>query len=95
MHDRRHHDLRGRRPGLHDGHVRAGTTRPSTAIYAIANPLFDRARAAGHVRPELSADDVMRVIFAVTGGIYRDEPQRQRALQIVLDGMRPSRPSAP
>lgn len=35
------------------------------------------------------ADDVMRVIFAVTGGIYRDDQQRQRALQIVLDGIRP------
>jgi AcrR family transcriptional regulator len=66
-----------------------------TAIYAIAQPLFDRARAAGRVRPELSADDVMRLIFAVTGGIYRDEAQRRRALQIVLDGIRPSRTSAP
>jgi AcrR family transcriptional regulator len=64
------------------------------AIYAIAQPLFDRARSAGYVRPELSADDVMRVIFAVTGGLYRDEPQRQRALRIVLDGIRPSPPSA-
>jgi hypothetical protein len=45
------------------------------------------------VRPELSADDVMRLIFAVTGGVYRDEAQRRRALQIVLDGIRPSRPS--
>lgn len=66
----------------------------STAIYEIAQPLFDRARSAGHVRPEFSADDVMRVIFAVTGGIYRDESQRQRALRIVLDGIRPSHPSA-
>jgi AcrR family transcriptional regulator len=64
------------------------------AIYSIAEPLFDRALTAGVVRPGLTADDVMRVIFAVTGGIYRDEPQRQRALQIVLDGIRPSDPDA-
>ena len=61
----------------------------SEAIYRIADPLVDRARAAGEVRPDLSADDVMRVIFAVTGGIYRDGPQRRRVLEIVLDGMRP------
>ena len=62
----------------------------SDAIYAIAEPLVDRAREAGQLRVGLNADDVMRVIFAVTGGIYQDDAQRQRALQIVLDGIRPS-----
>lgn len=62
----------------------------SEAIYGIAEPLVDRALAAGQVRPGLNADDVMRVIFAVTGGIYQDDQQRQRALQIVLDGIRPN-----
>lgn len=60
----------------------------SEAIYSIADPLFDRARAAGRVRSDLNADVVMRVIFAVTGGIFRDEPQRRRAVHIVLDGIR-------
>lgn len=45
---------------------------------------------AGQLRAGLNADDVMRVIFALTGGIYQDDQQRQRALQIVLDGIRPS-----
>lgn len=58
------------------------------AIYRIADPLVDRARQAGEVRRDLDADDVMRVIFAVTGGIYRDDAQLQRALHIVLDGIR-------
>ena len=62
------------------------------AIYGIAEPLFDRALAAGTVRTGLSADDVMRVIFAVTGGTYQDDSQRRRALQIVLDGIRPPSP---
>jgi len=62
----------------------------SEAIYGIAEPLVDRALEAGQLRAGLNADDVMRVIFAVTGGIYQDDQQRQRALQIVLDGIRPS-----
>jgi AcrR family transcriptional regulator len=62
----------------------------SEAIYRIADPLVDRARAAGELSSHLNADDVMRVIFAVTGGIYRDDSQRQRALRIVLDGIRPN-----
>jgi len=58
------------------------------AIYGIAEPLFDRARENGQIRAEVDADDVMRVIFAVTGGLYRDAAQRSRALQIILDGIR-------
>lgn len=63
------------------------------AIYGIAEPLFDRALEAGMVRPDLNADDVMRVIFAVTGGIYQDDQQRQRAIHTVLDGIRQNSPS--
>src|SRR4051794_7551874 len=59
------------------------------AIYGIAEPLFERAQTAGRLRPDVTADDVMRVIFAVTGGKYRDAAQYRRALQIVLDGIRP------
>jgi AcrR family transcriptional regulator len=64
------------------------------AIYRIADPLVERARQAGKVRRDLSADDVMRVIFAVTGGIYRDDAQLQRAVRMVLDGIQPSVPPA-
>jgi AcrR family transcriptional regulator len=58
------------------------------AIYGIAEPLFGRAREDRQIRAGIDADDVMRVIFAVTGGIYRDAAQRRRALEIVLDGIR-------
>jgi len=58
------------------------------AIYGIAEPLFERAREDGQIRAGIDADDVMRVIFAVTGGLYRDAAQRRRALEIVLDGIR-------
>jgi AcrR family transcriptional regulator len=63
------------------------------AIYGIAEPLFDRAREDGQIRGGIDADDVMRVIFAVTGGLYRDAAQRGRALQIVLDGIRSPLPA--
>ncbi|WP_285114372.1 TetR/AcrR family transcriptional regulator [Leifsonia sp. fls2-241-R2A-40a] len=62
------------------------------AIYRIADPLVERARQAGEVRLDVDADDVMRVIFAVTGGVYRDDPQLQRAVRIVLDGIQPHVP---
>jgi AcrR family transcriptional regulator len=60
------------------------------AMYGIADPLFTRAREAGAVRADVDADDVMRLILAVTGGVYRGSAQRERALQIVLDGIRPA-----
>lgn len=63
------------------------------AIYGIAEPMFERARGDGHIRGGIDADDVMRVIFAVTGGLYRDAAQRGRALQIVLDGIRSPLPA--
>lgn len=62
------------------------------AIYRIADPLVERARQAGEVRGDVNADDVMRVIFAVTGGVYRDDAQLQRAVRIVLDGIQARTP---
>ncbi|MER6532881.1 TetR/AcrR family transcriptional regulator [Streptomyces sp. 900105755] len=61
------------------------------AIYAVADPLFARAQQAGEVRADVDADDVMRLIFAATAGTYRDDAQRERAVQIILDGIRPTR----
>lgn len=60
------------------------------AIYGIADPLFARAQQAGAVRTDVDADDVMRLIFAATAGVYRDDAQRERAVQIILDGIRPA-----
>jgi AcrR family transcriptional regulator len=59
------------------------------AIYGFADPLFARAQQAGAVRSDVNADDVMRLFFAVTAGIYTDDAQLERAVQIVLDGVRP------
>ncbi|MGN7797772.1 TetR/AcrR family transcriptional regulator [Leifsonia sp. 22587] len=65
------------------------------AIYGIADPLVERARQAGEVRLDVDADDVMRVIFAVTGGLYLDDAQLHGAVRIVLDGIRPRVPQRP
>ncbi|MBB5895996.1 TetR/AcrR family transcriptional regulator [Kutzneria kofuensis] len=60
----------------------------SEAIYGVADPLFEQAQQAGVVRADVNADDVMRLVFAVTAGIYVDDAQRERAIGIVLDGIR-------
>lgn len=39
------------------------------------------------MRADVDADDVLRLVFAVTGGSYRDDAQRERAVGIVLDGI--------
>ena len=63
------------------------------AVYGIAEPFVERAQRAGAVRLDVDADDVLRLFFAVTGGIYRDAAQRERAVEIVLDGIRaPAQP---
>lgn len=58
------------------------------AIYGVADPLFEQAQRAGAVRADVTADDVMRLVFAVTAGVYVDDTQRERAIGIVLDGIR-------
>ncbi|MFC7386814.1 TetR/AcrR family transcriptional regulator [Sphaerisporangium rhizosphaerae] len=58
------------------------------ALYAFAEPLFQRAQRAGSVRADVDADDVLRVVFAVTAGVYRDDAQRGRAVEMILDGIR-------
>jgi AcrR family transcriptional regulator len=60
------------------------------AIYGVADPLFELAQRTGVVRADVNADDVMRLVFAVTAGIYVDDAQRERAIGIVLDGIRPA-----
>lgn len=60
------------------------------AIYGLAEPLFALAQQSGAVRSDVDADDVLRLIFAVTAGVYTDDAQRERAVQVVLDGLAPS-----
>lgn len=61
------------------------------ALYGVAGPLLERAQQAGAVRTDVDTDDVLRMIFAVTAGTYRDDAQRERAVNVILDGIRPAR----
>lgn len=57
-------------------------------MYAAGEPLMDRARAAGQVRPDASFDDVLRMISGLVSGAFVDEAQRARVLEFALDGIR-------
>jgi hypothetical protein len=63
------------------------------ALYRVAGPLLERAQNAHAARTDMDIDDILRLIFSVTGGSYRDDAQRERAVRIVLDGIRFSRPT--
>ena len=72
-----------RRPSPYHGdalptELRGRGRRPTALSQVPTEPITD-----------VDADDVMRLIFAATAGIYRDDAQRERAVQIILDGIRP------
>jgi AcrR family transcriptional regulator len=58
-----------------------------TAIYAAGRRLLDRAQKAGVARGDVDIDDVMRFIISVTVGAYRDEDQKNRLVQLVIDSV--------
>jgi AcrR family transcriptional regulator len=55
------------------------------------SPLLERAQAAGEARTDIDFDDVVRLISGITSGGFVDEEQRDRVLQIALDGLRARR----
>ncbi|MFF1820880.1 TetR/AcrR family transcriptional regulator [Kribbella sp. NPDC058245] len=58
------------------------------AMYAAGTPLFERAQAAGEARTDVSFDDLLRMVNGLTGAGFVDDAQRDRVLQIALDGVR-------
>ncbi|GAA0621950.1 TetR/AcrR family transcriptional regulator [Kribbella sandramycini] len=58
------------------------------AMYAAGTPLFERVQAAGEARADMSIDDLLRMVSGLTGCNFVDEEQRDRVLQIALDGVR-------
>jgi AcrR family transcriptional regulator len=61
------------------------------AMYAAGTPLFERAQEAGEARKDVDFDDVLRMVSGLTGAVFVDESQRERVLQIALEGVRASR----
>ena len=60
------------------------------AMYAAGTPLFERAQEAGEARKDVDFDDVLRMVSGLTGAVFVDESQRERVLQIALEGVRAS-----
>jgi AcrR family transcriptional regulator len=58
------------------------------AMVTCGAPLLERAQAAGEVRADIDFDDLVRLLSGVTSGGFVDEAQRDRVLQIALDGIR-------
>jgi len=58
------------------------------AMYAAGTPLFERAQEAGEARKDVSFDDLLRMVSGLTGAAFVDDAQRDRVLQIALDGVR-------
>ncbi len=58
------------------------------ALYDTAEPLLARAQAAGVTRPDSDVDDVLRLAFALTAGVYRTDEQRTHITTIALEGLK-------
>ncbi|MCU1514898.1 MAG: Transcriptional regulator, TetR family [Microbacteriaceae bacterium] len=63
----------------------------ATAMYAAGGPLLEAAQAAGEARPDVSIDDLMRLLIGVISVNVSGADQRERMLQLTLDGVRASR----
>jgi AcrR family transcriptional regulator len=59
-----------------------------TAFYAAAEPMLERAKRAGVVRPDTDITDVLQMVGGISK-IQSTEPEQvQRILELALDGLR-------
>jgi hypothetical protein len=54
----------------------------------VAGPLVKHAQRAGALGLDVDVGYVLRNVFAVAGGVYGDDAQRERTVDGVLDGLR-------
>jgi hypothetical protein len=59
-----------------------------TSIVNAGTPLVERAQQAGAVRPDTDFSDIIRMVGGVSVVPTTDPEQKERMLQIVLDGLR-------
>lgn len=64
-------------------------------IHAAGTPLLRRAQASGAARPEISFDDVIRLVGGISAVQVTDAAQRDRLIQIAVDGLRASTKPSP
>ena len=62
-------------------------TTAREAMYAAGTPLFERAQAAGEARTDIAFDDLLRMVSGLTAAGFVDDAQRERVLNIALDGV--------
>ena len=60
-------------------------------MFDCGTPLLERAQAAGTARADLTFDDLIKLVSGITSGKFTDDAQRDRVLQIALDGVRTGR----
>jgi AcrR family transcriptional regulator len=59
-----------------------------TAILSAGDALVERAQAAGAIRPDTSFGDIARMVSGIAMVPTRDAEQKQRLLELALDGLR-------
>ncbi|GAA2041498.1 TetR/AcrR family transcriptional regulator [Agromyces tropicus] len=59
-----------------------------TLMYRSGEPLLERAQAAGAVRSDVAIDDAIRLVAGVAGVAFPSEEQRERVVDLALDGLR-------
>ncbi|MFJ4713348.1 TetR/AcrR family transcriptional regulator [Streptomyces sp. NPDC088785] len=57
------------------------------AMLDAGEPLLLRAQRSGAVRPEVTFDDLLRMVSGVAGASYVDDAQRDRVLTYALNGI--------
>jgi AcrR family transcriptional regulator len=57
-------------------------------MYECGAPLLERAQAQGEARTDLSFDDLVRMLSGLTSAGFADDAQRDRILEVALDGVR-------
>jgi AcrR family transcriptional regulator len=57
-------------------------------MYESGEPLLRRAQESGDVRPDIGIDDAVRLVAGVAGVAFRDGEQRDRVVELALDGLR-------
>jgi len=59
-----------------------------TTILDAGTPLIERAQKAKVIRPDTSFMDIVRMVGCVSVVATTDPEQKERMLQVVLDGLR-------
>ena len=58
-------------------------------MYGAGEPVLKRAQAAGEIRADADITDVLFMVSGIAGVSFTDDAQRERVLQLALDGLRP------